>query len=390
MTLIKAATYNYKSIAPLLKAGADVFYKNKKGMNALMAILRPNRRYNRGYDYYPSFLSLLAAGGDVNAQDNKGRTALMLAIKYRAKAVQPLIDAGANVNTRKRSGWTALMYAAEYSPNSIPLLISAGADVNTRTNDGWTALMYAARYNTKAIRNLLDEGAKTEPESNKKTKKFPSGSTALDIAKLTENQERVQVITVYIEENKTWELAQKEHNYKDYLASYPHGKHVQQAIGNIEKLKKVANLIAQLKSKQTCNLDEENWFYTSNACQEGMAHGVGSATNGKGLSFKGEFKSGARVEGELYLENELMYKGFIVNSRPHGDGTCMFKGKTEPCTYSHGERVDTPYKERLEQKRLAFEAQNAKEDTGSLEYFIKYTSHKAVDMLIKEAFNNLF
>lgn len=86
--------------------------------------------------------SLLKAGADVNSKDKKGRTALLIAAeKGHPEVVTLLLESKADVNVTDKHGRTALMYAAmTTSIASVRLLIDKGAYVNVMNEKGETAL----------------------------------------------------------------------------------------------------------------------------------------------------------------------------------------------------------------------------------------------------------
>ncbi|MEC4678820.1 MAG: hypothetical protein VST69_08725 [Nitrospirota bacterium] len=113
---------------------------------------------------------------------------------------------------------------------------------------------------------------------------------------------------------------------------------------------------ASLKKSQTCQLKEQTWFYHSNTCKKGLAHGKGLAVHLNGqLKFEGVFKKGVRISGLLSHGGTPMYDGPISGGRPDGIGICFHQGEPEECKYYKGKRVDVIYKQRiamLEQQRI--------------------------------------
>jgi hypothetical protein len=86
---------------------------------------------------------LLRAGANVNARSKRGETALMAAAAT-GMADEDLIDAGANVNAANDVGMTALMLLAQRGdhPEEIATMLKAGADARKRDTAGRTALDY--------------------------------------------------------------------------------------------------------------------------------------------------------------------------------------------------------------------------------------------------------
>ncbi len=115
-------------ISQIIKYGADVNYKNKKGKTPLMYAAEKGRKEIVNL--------LLENGADVNAADNFGNTALMYAAKNgdvlkenHAQIVKLLISKGANVNAGNKLGETALMHASYCGKNEeiVNILVKSGA-----------------------------------------------------------------------------------------------------------------------------------------------------------------------------------------------------------------------------------------------------------------------
>ena len=127
---------------------------------------------------------LLKAGAEVNTRYKKGITPLMLAACFNSsgEVITALLKAGAELEARTDDGSTPLMFAAGTQDSSslevITTLLKAGAEVNARTDDGSTPLMNAARVNNNAafITALLKAGANAKAKDEK-------GKTALDLSK---------------------------------------------------------------------------------------------------------------------------------------------------------------------------------------------------------------
>jgi len=160
----------------LLEKGADVNFKNKKGVTALAKasqrhwlddadtvklLIEAGARVNDTYPWSPSdeyiapFLSFYEW------------TALMIACySAHAGAVEALLSAGADVRYIDEKGITPLMLAAfRRSPGSvktIQLLIDAGADINARDNKGKTALTYAKFDTCSKNKEILRRYGATE------------------------------------------------------------------------------------------------------------------------------------------------------------------------------------------------------------------------------------
>jgi TonB family protein len=93
--------------------------------------------------YGDSVLSdIVRAGADVNARSKRGETALM-ASAVAGIADEDLLNAGAEVNAVNDEGMTALMLLAQRGdPDEVETLLKAGADARTKDSKGRTALDY--------------------------------------------------------------------------------------------------------------------------------------------------------------------------------------------------------------------------------------------------------
>jgi len=99
---------------------------------------------------------LLKAGADINARDRKGRTPLLQLLDepgpgFSRDYAAFLLDSGANVNARDNQGDTALHRALNYDdPELAKFLLTRGADPSIRNKQGKTA--YQAAHDVKAWR----------------------------------------------------------------------------------------------------------------------------------------------------------------------------------------------------------------------------------------------
>ena len=93
--------------------------------------------------YSDSIVSaIVKAGADVNARSKRGETALM-ASAVTGMADEELLKAGAQVNAANDVGMTALMLLVERGdPDELKTLLSAGADARKKDSEGRTALDY--------------------------------------------------------------------------------------------------------------------------------------------------------------------------------------------------------------------------------------------------------
>jgi hypothetical protein len=90
---------------------------------------------------------LLKVGADVNARSRRGETALMAAAA-RGIADEDLLHAGADVNAVNDVGMTALMLLAQRGESDeIAIMLKAGADAGKKDASGRTALDYLSAAN---------------------------------------------------------------------------------------------------------------------------------------------------------------------------------------------------------------------------------------------------
>lgn len=129
----------------LLRKGADPNAQDTKGTSVLMYACSANQTPlvdfslagSREYGMFATALShadsdtislLLRSGAHVNARDRKGRTALMYAARpHFVDAVKLLLHHGANVNARDTEGRTALGWSLSYNSSLRAMLKRAGA-----------------------------------------------------------------------------------------------------------------------------------------------------------------------------------------------------------------------------------------------------------------------
>ena len=141
----------------LLKAGASVNTKSKRGIPALLCAL-----FDRNV---PVIHRLIDFEADINEQFS-GLTALMMAtVKGWEDVVGALLERKANVEIRDtdNNGITALMIssmAKTENENLTSMLVTAGSNVNAMNFNNLTALHYAViNQNFKVVRCLLKSGA---------------------------------------------------------------------------------------------------------------------------------------------------------------------------------------------------------------------------------------
>jgi ankyrin repeat protein len=151
--LMYAALYaRPRVIGRLLRAGADLKYRNPDGLTALLLAAHS----------YESAKILIDAGADVNAKSNIGLTPLMTAAAYPGNTalLRLLLDKGADA-TASALGATALTLAAlTGDAGNAALLLHRGAGPNAAGPGGFSALHFAVlRGNRPMVQLLLDAGA---------------------------------------------------------------------------------------------------------------------------------------------------------------------------------------------------------------------------------------
>ena len=109
-----AAAYRQKMAEKLIKAGANVRAKNRRGSEPLhsVAVGSPGSPRWDPVAQAATIGCLIEAGADPNAQNMDGATPLHRAVRTRcAGAVQALLDHGADPAIRNKNGSTAMQLA---------------------------------------------------------------------------------------------------------------------------------------------------------------------------------------------------------------------------------------------------------------------------------------
>ncbi len=116
---------------------------------------------------YTKALKVIKKGADVNAIDNK----------YGVKV-------------------SSLYYAARYNhPKIVKLLIKNGAHLNFRANFGTTPLHIAVHQgNIEAVKELINGGADINAKTTSKMKDYPTGTTALKMAKIRNQRAIIKIL----------------------------------------------------------------------------------------------------------------------------------------------------------------------------------------------------
>jgi len=161
----------------------------------------------------PSKLArLLADGADANGSDEWSMTPLMRLIGGARSNLEECIDLLLQHKAEfEYRSFSALSYAAPYERDRrreepsdpaadtiLKVLLEAGAKIDWFDADGWTTLMWLAHlrdaHAVSQIKCLLSRGADITIKSWLRWGKYVSGSTVVDIAKASGNQEVVELL----------------------------------------------------------------------------------------------------------------------------------------------------------------------------------------------------
>ena len=116
-----AAAYRHKMAAKLIKAGAHVRAKNRRGAEPLHAAAfgSPGSPRWDPAAQAATIVCLIQSGADPNAQNMDGATPLHRAVRTRcAEAVRTLLDHGADKAIRNKNGSTAMQLAIQSTGRS--------------------------------------------------------------------------------------------------------------------------------------------------------------------------------------------------------------------------------------------------------------------------------
>lgn len=318
---------------------------------------------------------LLDQGADVNKayEISEGNlvyetgTPLERAIKTgNLNMVRLLIERKADVNLKAASGLAPLTSLVQMSrafgwARSEPIaeeLINAGANINSRDLQGKSALHYAASLEiVDGVSWLLSHGADTSLEAHHSHN--GKGMRAIDIARKTENEKTIALLSRSESDHLDWENAINANTlamYQLYLERHPTGLYVEKATTKAKALKVELELAVKarqkemlaMKRKQPCSLNDDNWIYLKGSCRGNKANGQGEAVTMDGLKFVGRFENGYRVKGEIFHNDALMFDGLIKQGKPHGKAVCIHEGRPESCEYYKGKRIDGVFIQRLD------------------------------------------
>lgn len=173
---------DFNNIMKLIKAGADI---DTKCVRYGCTALRVAAVYGRN----DIVRELITLGADINTRNKDGLTPLHI---DRITTVDILIKAGANVNIADYLGNTPIFYCSDrdYWIVIATMLIKAGADLNIKNRAGLTPLLHAMKRRFCIISLLVLNGADINA-------KDANGNTALDLAKMNEDDEVIEFLQYY-------------------------------------------------------------------------------------------------------------------------------------------------------------------------------------------------
>ena len=149
---ITTGTPRLGSIEALLDGGADIHFKDNRGLTPL---------YYAAFDGDRNVLDLIIERG------NYADTIHLAACKGDLVRVRTLLEGGTDVNTKDEFGCTPLHWAVRArSPEVADLLITNGADVNSTAGPGNLTPLMAARK-LPVIELLVSKGVDVRSQENK-------------------------------------------------------------------------------------------------------------------------------------------------------------------------------------------------------------------------------
>ncbi|CAM9484413.1 unnamed protein product [Discosporangium mesarthrocarpum] len=159
---------HYAAVRELLKAGANPDVRFDSEDNAVTPLMFATqysglmRAQKQPWAYFGAVVNILLKGGaSVDLKDKKGRTALMFAAELGHPEVTGwLIEAGAELEAADQNGTRPLMYACKGAHVEVArVLLGAGADPTSANTKGSNALHFAASGGSlPIIRLLLEKG----------------------------------------------------------------------------------------------------------------------------------------------------------------------------------------------------------------------------------------
>ncbi len=177
---------NVEAIELLLENGANMEWTNQYGYTAVGSAVKEGNMEATRY--------LIEQGADLNRQHYAGQTVLMEAIiEDDLKMVKYLVGKDVDLDIQNNRGYTALMLAIlSKNLDIIRVLVDAGSSLTIESKDGFTPLMLAAYSGSlETVQYLVEEGGLD-----------PKDISVLTAAKGSRNQEIIEYINQFFEENK--------------------------------------------------------------------------------------------------------------------------------------------------------------------------------------------
>jgi ankyrin repeat protein len=207
---------------------------------------------------------LLKAGADVNFKDAFGYTVLMKASENGyIDMVRLLLNKNANINLQNehKYGYTALMLAA-YNGHTdvVQLLLNNNADVNFKTIFGYTALMIASQNcYTDVVNELLNKNVDINLRNN-------IGKTAYDFAKTDEIKKLLKGKNIIeaIKNNNVEQVKQLITKNNEILTN----ELIEALIySSLHHYKEIENMILEISSVEG-SIFQETLKYVANVCNK--------------------------------------------------------------------------------------------------------------------------
>ncbi len=269
--------------------------------------------------------------------------------------LQKLVDQKENIDVVGDYGQTPLHGAMRHKNAAANILLAAGANPNIQDHMGFTPLHLAVHYkNSAMIIPLLMAGANIALTSSgtywctpRGRVRADRGLTAPGLAKRCSDRSGLLAFKRYQHDAPAWRVAQQENSiasYKAYLAQVKDPLFANQAQQKLDEAVEKRRLT--LQQNEVCQLNQEGWYLTEGQCKNDLASGEGKAVTLENKQFIGSFSAGKMVFGQLLVDDEMLWKGAIVDGKPDGEGICVFNGSAEECKCYLGDRIDSLHKQR--------------------------------------------
>jgi len=207
---------NAKFAKALIANGADIYYKDEKGVSTLL------QACHRGFaDIAAALIERHKSSGNKStylddASEEGIRPLIAAASEGHVDVVKLLIESGADINAKDQDETTALMAAAARGHvNVVKLMLDAGAKLDEQNRDGHTALMFA--YNGKnQVETLWERFVQFEKSgADDSGKKRDDGGTGPIIREALDNH--TALVDMLLKSGADTKLKDKEgHTAKDF------------------------------------------------------------------------------------------------------------------------------------------------------------------------------